>query len=217
MCRCYSHPGEVRPRSWGFTNPEFWHKNMHWFKAIGMLEMKLHRRSLSGFTLIELLVTVAVIAAAMMVAIPNMSNFMRNAELSSTANNLLASLNTARSEAMKRGMNAMVKPVDSTNWSKGWIVFVDKARNGDPSDSANITVMNQGQLPNYFTVTGFNVKFDASGFAVATTSPTHVANGTFIVERNDLTGADKTKETRKVIVDLTGRVRSCKPATDSDC
>ncbi|MDE2417465.1 MAG: GspH/FimT family pseudopilin [Burkholderiales bacterium] len=190
---------------------------MHWFKAVDMLEMKFHRNSMSGFTLIELLITVAIIAAAMMVAAPNMSSFMRNAELSSTANNLLASLNTARSEAMKRGMNAMVKPVDSTNWSKGWVVFVDKARNGNPSDSLNITVMSQGPLPEYFTVSGFNVKFDASGFAVATTSPTHVPNGTFTVERNDLTGTDRTKETRKVIVDLTGRVRSCKPATDSDC
>jgi type IV fimbrial biogenesis protein FimT len=182
-----------------------------------MLEMKSSHKSVSGFTLIELLVTVAIIAAAMLVAVPSMSSFMRNAELTSTTNNLLASINTARSEAMKRGMNAMVKPVDSTSWAKGWVVFVDKARNGDAADSSNIIVMTQDALPTYFTVTGFNVKFDASGFAVATTSPTHVANGTFIVTRNDLSTAENTKESRKVIVDLTGRVRACKPATDSDC
>ncbi len=170
-----------------------------------------------GFSLIELLVTLAVIAAAMAVAVPSMTAFARNAELVSTTNNLLASLNTARSEAMKRGMNAMLKPIDSTDWSKGWVVFVDKARNGDPSDSANITVLKQDALATYFSVTGFNVKFDASGFAVATTSPTHTANGTFTIQRNDLSGGDQTKETRKVIVDLTGRVRSCKPAIDTNC
>ncbi len=178
----------------------------------------IHTRILQrGFTLIELLVTVAIIAAAMAIAVPSMSAFQRNAELATTTNTLLASINTARAEAMKRGMNAMVKPTDSSNWANGWVVFVDVARNGDPTDATNIPVATQDALSSYFSVSGFNVKFNASGFAVATTSPTHTANGTFELQRNDLSGTDQLKQTRKIIVDLTGRVRSCKPATDSNC
>lgn len=170
-----------------------------------------------GFTLIELLVTVALIAVAMSIAVPSMSAFMKNAELVSTTNTLLASINSAKSEAMKRGMNAMVKPTDSNDWSKGWVVFVDKARNGDPNDGDNIQISKQEALANYFSVVGFNVKFDPSGFAAATVNPSHTANGVFVIKRNDLVGTDQTKETRKVYVDLTGRVRSCRPALDSDC
>lgn len=172
-----------------------------------------------GFTLIELLVTLTIIAVAMAIAVPSMLAFQRNAELTSAANSLLASINAARSEAMKRGMNAMVKPIDNTNWGKGWVVFVDVARDGDPDNTDNIRISSQTALPSYFDISGFNVKFDASGFAKATTSPSHAPNGSFVLQRNDLSGSDQLNQTRKVIVSLTGRVRTCKPksTTDSDC
>ena len=175
----------------------------------------LHRR---GFTLIELLVTISIIAIAMAIAVPSMTAFMRNAELTSVANGLLASINTARSEAMKRGMNAMVRPTDSTDWRKGWVVFVDVARDGDPETATNIKISTQPELPSYFDVTGFNVQFDASGYA-RPTPPATTANGSFVISRNDLSGAEQLDQTRKVIVDLIGRVRICKPksATDPDC
>jgi type IV fimbrial biogenesis protein FimT len=165
-----------------------------------------------GFTLIELLVTVALIAVAMSIAVPSMATFMRNAELVSTTNTLLASINSARSEAMKRGMDAMVRPVDSTNWANGWTVFVDAARTGNASDAANITIATQAALPSYFSVTGFNVTFNASGFAKG--SP---PNGLFTLMRNDVSGAEQLKQTRKIYVDLTGRVRSCRADTDTNC
>lgn len=185
----------------------------------GMLEMiHLHWRK-KGFTLIELMVVISIIAIALAIAVPSMTTFMRNAELTSVSNSLLASINTARSEAMKRGMNAMVKPIDSTDWRKGWIVFVDVARDGDPTNTTNIRISSQSEIPGYFDVTGFNVKFDASGYAKATTSPTHTANGSFIIKRNDLSGTEQLDQTRKVVISLTGRVRTCKPksTTDSDC
>jgi type IV fimbrial biogenesis protein FimT len=187
-------------------------------KQLGVLEMKTHHAQTSGFTLIELLVTISIIAIAMAIAVPSMTAFMRNAELTSVANSLLTSVNTARSEAMKRGMNAMIKPNDSTDWRKGWVVFVDVARDGDPTNTTNIKTSSQPELPSYFDVTGFNAQFDASGYARAT-PPATSANGTFVIQRNDLSGADQLDQTRKVIVDRVGRVRVCKPksATDPDC
>ncbi len=172
-----------------------------------------------GFTLIELLVTVSIIAIALAISVPIMTSFIRNAELTNVANSLLASINTARSEAMKRGMNAMVKPIDSTDWRKGWAVFVDVARDGDLSNATNIRISSQSEIPSYFDVTGFNVKFDASGYAKGTTNPAHAANGSFIIRRNDLSATEQLDQTRKVVVSLTGRVRICKPksASDLDC
>jgi type IV fimbrial biogenesis protein FimT len=185
-----------------------------------MLEMNKPGVGSRGFTLIELLATLTIIAIAMAIAVPSLSTFQRNAELTSTANNLQASINTARSEAMKRGMNAMVKPVDSTDWTKGWVVFVDVARDGDASNASNIQIAAQEPLPSYLTVSGgFAVKFDASGFAMGTTGPVHAPNGTFTIQRNDTSSAEQWTQTRRVVISLAGRVRTCKPktASDADC
>jgi type IV fimbrial biogenesis protein FimT len=169
----------------------------------------LHR----GFTLIELLVTVAIIALALSLGVPSFTAFQRNAELTATANMLIASMNSGRSEAMKRGMNAMVVPTDSNDWAKGWKVFVDVDRSGDPAGSANILVATQGSLPSYITITPspnpVTFKFDASGYATS-------SNGSMEIKRNDVSISDQPNETRKVIVYATGRVRACKPASSSD-
>lgn len=187
---------------------------MHRQQILCMLELKARPLFGRGFTLIELMVTITIIAIAMAIAVPSMTTFMRNAELTRVTNSLLASINAARSEAMKRGMNAMVRPIDSTNWRKGWVVFVDVARDGDATNTTNIRVTSQPELPSYFDVTGFNARFDASGYAIG-------ANGVFVIKRNDLSGSEQLDQTRKVIVAVTGRVRTCKPATasttDADC
>lgn len=114
----------------------------------------------------------------------------------------------------------MVKPIDDSNWGKGWVVFVDVARNGDATDATNIRVTSQPGLPSYFDVSGFTVQFDASGYAKIT-PPNTVPNGSFVIKRNDLSGSAQLDQTRKVVVAVTGRVRTCKPATasttDADC
>lgn len=175
--------------------------------------MKNNNRLQRGFTLIELMVTVAIIAIAMSLVIPSLTTFQRNAELTATANTLLSSINTARSEAMKRGMNAMVVPNDNTNWGLGWIVFVDVDRSGNPTASANIQIAIQEAMPSYLSLTSLpnpiSFKFDASGFATS-------SNGSIEIKRNDVPASEVLVQTRKVIVAPTGRVRVCKPASASD-
>lgn len=179
-----------------------------------------------GFTLIELLVTLAVAAILLVVAVPNISIFKRNAELTSATNTLLAAINAARGEAMKRGMRTFIVPTNNgSSWSSGWVVFVDKNRIQSYDASADGTVLVQSALPTYFTVSGNNsasgtapyIMFDASGYSRLKSGGFGAL--TLTLTRNDLSSGDQVAQTRRIIIAKTGRTRTCTPssAADSSC
>jgi len=88
-----------------------------------------------GFSLIELMVTLAIMIILMAVAIPSFNETMLGSKLTSNANDFVASLNKARSEAIKR--NSTVTFCASTcpagtdpctcatagGWDQGWVVL----------------------------------------------------------------------------------------------
>jgi type IV fimbrial biogenesis protein FimT len=91
----------------------------------------------AGFTLIELMVTLAVAAILMAIAIPNLRDFLRNNRLTGGVNDLLHSIQVARTEAIKRQQGNVVvcgttDPAAGTaaltctyNTFQGWFVFQD--------------------------------------------------------------------------------------------
>ena len=193
-----------------------------------MTKPHAHYCRLHGFTLIELLVTVSIAVILVMLALPSFEAFRRNAQLTSASNSLMAGINAARSEAMKKGTNAMLAPVDSGgSWDAGWIVFSFGSGNtSQVFDAAtDSVVLRQEAMPSYLTVSGTGpasgsspyVMFDASGY------PKLKSGGfgatTLNITRTDLTGAELLEQTRRVKVASVGRVRACKPksTTDADC
>ncbi len=189
-----------------------------------MLALIHRKKADAGFTLIELMVTLSIAAILMMVAAPNMSAFKRNSELSSLSNTMLSAINAARGEAMKRGMSAYIIPADGGNdWSVGWVVFVDKNRNQVyDGESTDQLVFKQAAPAAYFKFSGNRsigespayIRFDASGYPKAKDGGS--GNATFTIERNDLTSSMLYENTRRVKIDIVGRVRICKPASASD-
>lgn len=186
--------------------------------------MKPNLKSSRGFTLIELMVTIAIGVTLMMVAIPSLTAYKRNAELTSATNTLLAAINSARGEAMKRGMNTMVVPTNNgTDWNTGWVVFVDKNRTQSYDASADQTVLSQGPLQSYFNITGNGpanastpyIKFDASGYPK--TKLGGLGNLTLTLTRTDLAGTALADQTRRIVIANTGRTRTCRPSTDTSC
>ena len=101
--------------------------------------MEKSRRA--GFTLIELMVTLSVAAILITLAIPNMRNFLQNNRLTSGVNDLLHSIQVARTEAIKRQQGSVVvcgttDPAAGTaaltctyNTFRGWFVFQDLNNN----------------------------------------------------------------------------------------
>ena len=185
----------------------------------------MKNRSLAnhGFTLIELMVSVALIAIMLTLAVPSLTTFQRNAELTSATNTLVSAINAARGEAMKRGVYAAIVPADASNWSSGWIVFVDTNRNGIYDSTVDTVAMTKEAPPTYLTISGNGIAsgstpyimFDASGYAKSKGGG--VGNLTFTIARNDVNASQLADQTRRLIISVTGRVRTCKPSTDSTC
>lgn len=181
----------------------------------------------SGFTLIELLVTIAIGAILMMLAIPGLNSFKRNAELTSASNSLVAGINAARSEAMKKGTNAIVQPTDTASWNTGWIAVSLGAGNTTQAfnSATDSVVLKQESLPSYITVNGTGsalgvapyIMFDSSGYSKLKAGGFGAL--TINITRSDLTGSELSNQTRRVKISRVGRVRVCRPnsATDAYC
>lgn len=94
--------------------------------------MPITHRMHSGVTLIELLVTLSIAVILMTLAVPGFQDFFRRNRLDSAVSEFMASLNYARSEAIRRGVRVSVcRSNTGTNctttqpWQEGWIVFTN--------------------------------------------------------------------------------------------
>jgi len=99
-----------------------------------------HPRRAGGFTLIELMVTLSVVAVLLVVAVPGFQTAVNSNRLAASANEMLASLQTARMEAIRRNRRTLVcfsanagaaSPTCATSNLNGWLTFVDADRNGN--------------------------------------------------------------------------------------
>lgn len=181
----------------------------------------------SGFSLIELMIALAVLSIIIAVGLPRMSVFFKGNRMVVNANDLIAGLNIARSEAIKR--NGRVSICKSTNasdatpscttaggWDQGWFVFVEGNEDGNifgtytPSDGAilrvnagaegaNVTINADSPIANYVTFTSRGAPKLNNG-----------ASQSGVLRVCDERGISNA---RGVILNASGRVRTTKVAT----
>lgn len=122
-----------------------------------------------GFTLVELIVTLAVLGVLVGVGYPSFQGVIRSNRVTTTANELMASVALARSAAIRTSLGAGIcKSNDQSNcgdggvsWSDGWLVWEDSNRNGRKDTGETILSYTQGRSS--LKMDGPTTSADASG------------------------------------------------------
>ncbi len=87
-----------------------------------------------GFSLIELMVTLVIVVIIALIGTPSFNSAVRSSRLTAGINELVTSLNMARSEAIKRNRHVVVRKTGD-NWEQGWEVFVDIDRSSTEKEN----------------------------------------------------------------------------------
>ena len=192
----------------------------------------------SGYSLVELMVALVVLGILMSVGVPQMGVFFKGNRMVANANDLLAGLYFARSEAIKRngrvsicrsenaGAASPVCSTGATGWEKGWFVFVEGDDAGNAvgtyttSDVAVLRVNTgaEGESDGQVTITASDagidkfVSFTSRGVPKLSNGATQ--SGVFrVCDPRGLTNTAGGVVARGVVLNAAGRVRTTKDAT----
>lgn len=127
-----------------------------------------------GFTLIELMVGLTVLAIVLVAAVPGFQALVNGNRLAATSNEVIASLQTARMEAIRRNRRVIVCASANANAGAdatcadagidGWITFVDNDR--DNTFGAGDTLLRNSMVDGSVDVSGAPaVVFRSDGLA----------------------------------------------------
>lgn len=151
------------------------------------------QRPARGFTLVELMITVAVLAVVAGLAAPLFAGVINGNRLTSTANELAAGIQSARMEALRRGVRvSLCQSTNGTTCSttspwRGWLVFADANGNNAP-DAGEITQVGTIEAP------------------LRVTNSSNLANARLTFRADGIAYSADTL--------LTGNIRVCMPATN---
>ena len=175
-----------------------------------------------GLTLIELMVTLAVFAIVTTLAFPGFRLYQQNSNRVTQINDLIATFNMARSEAVKRNLPVIVcASADQANcsnandWTTGWIAVIDDNLNGVTEATDNDGQQSGGETAYYVhgRLSGANLFLADLGGA---TQIIFAANGTSVPaatfmrcddRRNTDDAAIRNNHARAIILTTSGRTR----------
>ncbi|MDH5610847.1 MAG: GspH/FimT family pseudopilin [Gammaproteobacteria bacterium] len=189
----------------------------------------------SGYSLVELMVALVVLGILMSVGVPKMLVFFEGNRMVANANDLLAGLHIARSEAIKTGFRVSIcksKNADTAaptcdtaaTWDQGWFVYEEGKNAGnvigayDKNSDGAILRVNTGVEGDDVTITTDSssiadyVSFTSRG--VPKLSGGVSQSGVFrICDSRGMTNAAGNVVARGVVLGVSGRARTTNDAT----
>jgi type IV fimbrial biogenesis protein FimT len=167
-------------------------------------------RRTSGFTLLELMLTLSIVAVIVALAIPNFREFILNSRLTGAANDLLASVQLARSEAIKRqrtvALCASANPTDDVPTCdvafRGWVVWVDTNNDGVIAPGEAVVGRHDTLDPAMRLLSNGNglISYQSSGFTQPTVGGVAATTHVLICdERGELPPVANTYRSKRVL------------------
>lgn len=104
----------------------------------------------AGFTLVELAITCAILAIATGIALPSLSGLLEHHHANAAVSALTSQMQLARAAAISRNHRTVLCPSEDgsrcltgSDWSGGWMLFVDDDGNRQPDASEDILRIEQ--------------------------------------------------------------------------
>ncbi len=198
--------------------------------------MLIARSRSRGFTIIELMIGLTLLGVLLMLAMPSFSTMIQNQKLRATADTVLAGLQTARLEALKRNQTVefllTADAIDPGNYDTfaantsgpAWAVRVDTAACTSGPVECYVDGKSRLEGTNQSDPTALNVQIAATSMPGTNTirfdpmgrSNVTAANGAWFDITNPAGGTCKavggTMRCLRIVVSGSGRVRLCDPA-----
>lgn len=174
-------------------------------------------RRARGVSLPELCVVLAVAAIALAVAAPDLRDLVRTEQLKAAAGDLFAAIDLARAQALARGRQVKLVPLDGAgaDWRLGWRVFDD--RDGDGRPAADELIAEHGPLPPGIAV-DFAFTNAAPPYYIAYNGAGRsCADGNSAAARWGTVSLFHGGRIRRIKINMLGRARVCDPARDAGC
>lgn len=136
--------------------------------------MTRHRQRTCGFTLIELMIVLAMLAILASLAAPSFQRGIAQRKVSETASDLMIALLQARNAAITNNQSVFIAPFSTTDWSRGWRIFVDTNNDGAYTAGTDTLISNtsakSSDVSTFEQISGVDsltrIGFDSTGYLV---------------------------------------------------
>ncbi len=174
--------------------------------------LHIRNKASDGFTVVEVMVVLSITAIIVAFATPSFMNIVANNRVVAASNELVITLNLAKSEAVRSGHKTILckSPIanqcdDTAAWNEGLLLFQDSDNNGNinndekiikviPTSDDSLNFAYTGSSPNF-------IRFNANGRTNT--------NGHFCFNNSY-----KQANSRAVVITQSGRIRSEKRTYD---
>jgi type IV fimbrial biogenesis protein FimT len=176
------------------------------------------RAPAAGFSLAEVAVVLAVCAVTLALGAPDLAALLRTQQLKAAAGDLFGAINLARAQALARGRQVTLVPLDpaGADWRSGWTVFQDGDGDGRPGPGDDIIAAHGPLAPGIAVDFAFTspapplyIAYNGAGRSCSATNSSSARWGTLSLFHGD--------GIRRIKINMLGRARTCDPARDDAC